>query len=199
MDAAEAPTRIRTGDLPGPPIASSEEGGEMVELVGEEAKVFAAAYEVLMNLDLKLSKPEANVDPKIIELIAQAKRTLSAVPHESKDDDPADPDWSWRGTHGKMDVDDESLPDLPDLPDTATTKDPFKGTRGTRQVPGSGPNWSSADMTPEEKEEFQRTRKLPDRFGAEDDGSEDTTKKTKRPKRGIEPTGFTHNPGKFEE
>jgi hypothetical protein len=53
-------------------------------------------------------------------------------------------------------------------------------------------------MTPEEKEEFQKTGRLPDRFGGKDDGSEDTTKSSKRP-RGIEPTGFTHNPGKLEE
>ena len=186
MDPAEAPTRVRSSDLPGPPIASSEEGGEMVELVGEEAKVFVRAYEVLMNLDLKLSKPEANVDPKIIELIAQAKRTLSAVPYENKDSDPADPDWSWRGSHGSGQKKGfkTTLADLPD--------------RGTRKTRDSGPNWSSSNMTPEEKEEFQKTGRLPDRFGGKDDGSEDTTKSSKRP-RGIEPTGFTHNQGKFEE
>ena len=102
----------------------------------------------------------------------------------------------------KLNTISKSAPKTSPLGADALELDPrLRGTRQSRDgKKKNAPNWSSAEMTPAEKEEFQKTGRLPIRLGAEDedDSSEDITKSSKRPK-GIEPTGFTHNPGKFKE
>jgi hypothetical protein len=174
MNPAEAPTRIRNSDLPGPPVASSEEDEvpEYIPLPPDKLKLVTRATDSLMKVLLDL---EGEVDEEVKTVIGDVVKKLNTI---SKSTPPTS------SPFGGSDL--ELDPRL-------------KGTRKSREEKGKpDQNWSSTDMTPEEKEEFQKTGRLPDRFGGKDDGSEDTTKSSKRP-RGIEPTGFTHNPGKLEE
>ena len=173
MDPADAPTRIRNSDLPGPPVASSEEDEvpEYIPLPPDKLKLVTRATDSLMKVLLDL---EGEVDEEMKTVIGDVVKKLNTISKSTPTSSP------FGGSDLELD---------PRL----------KGTRKSREEKGKpDQNCSSSDMTQKEKAEFQKTGRLPARFGGKDYGSADSTNSAKRP-RGIEPTGFTHNPGKLEE